>query len=304
MHQRTIGEFTWEGHRLVYEERGSGDRPFVLLHGLLLPAGVNAHIANVLADHGHRVIMLELLGHGRSDKPTHAYHYRMDKTAQQVVALLDHLGLDRAVVGGVSLGANVTLQVATEYPDRLVAGVCEMPVLERGTIGVILQLEPLLFLFRYAGDLVRPIFRAVQNLKRLTSNELYRAVIETGGEPREMAAVLHGFTAGPVCPSYEKRIQIEHPMLVIGHKGDWMHPMDDAEALAAELPNARLHKLRHFFEARMHPERVLDELDGFLDEVWEVEEQRRRADAPARAAEDEPDVENRESIEATAEAGS
>jgi pimeloyl-ACP methyl ester carboxylesterase len=275
--ERRDGELMWAGHRLVYEERGSGDRPIVLLHGLLLPAGVNGHIADQLAERGHRVILLELLGHGESDKPPHAYHYRMDKTADQVVALLDHLGIDRAVVGGVSLGANVTLQLAVYHPDRLVAGVCEMPVLERGTVGVLLQLAPLLFLFRYAGSVIRPVFRALHQLKRVIPNEVVAAVFETAGDPREMAAVLHGFAAGPVCPPYEQRVQIEHPVFVIGHKGDWIHPMDDALALARELPNARLHDLRHFFEARIHPDRVVDDLDNFLEEVWTAEQVHRGA---------------------------
>lgn len=277
MHVRTVGEVEWRGHRLVYEERGAGDRPFVLLHGLLLPAGVNAHIADALAERGHRVLLLELLGHGRSDKPPHAYEHRMDFTADQVMALLDHLGIERAVVGGVSLGANVALQVATQYPDRLVAAVCEMPVLERGTIGVLLQLSPLLLLLRYAGPLVGPVFRVLQVLKRVVPSEVARAAISAGGDPREMAAVLHGFTAGPVCPPYGERARIEHPVLVIGHQGDRMHPMDDAEALARELPNARLHRLRHFFEARIHPDRVVHDLAGFLDDVWAAEERGDRA---------------------------
>lgn len=111
-----LGELGWRGYRLVYEQRGSGPRVVVLLHGLLLPSWINGPIATRLADHGHRVILFDLLGHGRSDAAAHATEHRLEFAADQVLCLLDHLEVDRAVVGGVSLGANVTLQVAVTAP--------------------------------------------------------------------------------------------------------------------------------------------------------------------------------------------
>jgi len=262
-----VSEFRWRGHTLRYEERGEGARPFVLMHGLLLPSWINGQIADRLAAAGHRMILFDLLGHGRSDKPTHATAHRLEFAGEQVVALLDHLELEEAVVGGVSLGANVTLEAAVRAPQRIRAMVCEMPVLERGTIGVQLQLAPLLFLLRYGGWPLRAFFNAVGKLPR-TRSEVLNAVLDTGGDTREMAAVMHGFAAGPVCPPLADRKRLDAPTLVIGHGGDWMHPMDDAEALAAELPNARLVQARSFFELRTRPERIVGEIGRFLDEVW------------------------------------
>ena len=53
------------------------------------------------------MVTLDLLGHGRSDRPADPLVYSMSAFADQVVALLDHLGAEQAVVGGLSLGANV-----------------------------------------------------------------------------------------------------------------------------------------------------------------------------------------------------
>jgi pimeloyl-ACP methyl ester carboxylesterase len=78
-------------------------------------------------------VLLDLLGHGGSDKPAHATQHRMDRYARQVVAVLDELGVDRAIVGGVSLGANVSLRVAVQAPERVAALLLEMPVLEWAT---------------------------------------------------------------------------------------------------------------------------------------------------------------------------
>ena len=104
------GEFMHDGHRLVYSEYGAGTRPFVLLPGLLLPRSMHDPLARALAERGNRVITLDPLGHGESDRPADMWRYTMGLLAEQVVALLDHLELEEAVVGGTSLGANVTLE--------------------------------------------------------------------------------------------------------------------------------------------------------------------------------------------------
>jgi hypothetical protein len=94
------------------------------------------------------------------------------------------------------------------------------------------------------------------------------AVLDTIGDPREMAAVLHGYLAGPTCPSVEARRSIELPALVIGHKGDVLHPLDDAEALANEIPGARLIHSRSMLELRTRPKRLVEEITMFLDDCW------------------------------------
>lgn len=56
------------------------------------------------------------------------------RVRRRVVALLDHLDIDEAVVGGTSLGANVTLEVAVAAPERCRGLVVEMPVLDNGIV--------------------------------------------------------------------------------------------------------------------------------------------------------------------------
>ncbi len=80
--------FVYNGHRLVYDIYGSPDAPLVVyMHGLLLDAELNRGIAQALAEQGYKVVLLDLLGHGRSDKPTHASEYRIDSYADQVIAI-------------------------------------------------------------------------------------------------------------------------------------------------------------------------------------------------------------------------
>ena len=159
MAEPRVGSFTHEGFRLVYDEYGSGPRHLVLLPGLLLPRLMHRPLAEELAARGNHVYTLDLLGHGDSDQPRDMWRYSMPMFGQQAVALLDHLGLDEAVVGGTSLGANVTLEVAAAAPDRLRGIVVEMPVLDNALLGCALAFTPLLVSLTFGAPVTRMISR-------------------------------------------------------------------------------------------------------------------------------------------------
>src|SRR6516164_3531050 len=153
-------------HRLCYEVYGSGDRVLVWLHALLFDANLGRGLARRLAARGNRVVLLDLLGHGRSDKPRHASPHRMDLYAEQVLGLLDELGVDQVVLGGVSLGTNVSLLTAVRAPERVRGLVLEMPVLERAAPAAALTFVPLLLQTHYARPVMRLASRAVSLVPR------------------------------------------------------------------------------------------------------------------------------------------
>src|SRR5262245_55045854 len=154
--------FRHHGYRLGYEIHGAGERVVVLTNGLLLDAGVNRQLARTLATHGFRVVLLDLLGHGTSDKPQHATQHRMDRYARQVIALLDELHVARAAVGGVSLGANVALHAAVQAPHRMAALLIEMPVLEWATPAAASLFVPLLLAVSFAPSMRRGVSASVR----------------------------------------------------------------------------------------------------------------------------------------------
>src|SRR5512133_3958892 len=111
--------FEHDGHRLAYTVYGAGPRTCVLLHGLLLSQKMHRPLAKALARRGNRVVTLDLLGHGKSDRPHDMTRYGMTFFGEQVIGLLDHLGVDEAVLAGTSLGANTTLEAAVLAPERV-----------------------------------------------------------------------------------------------------------------------------------------------------------------------------------------
>lgn len=263
-----VGSFRHGGNELVYESYGEGDRVFVYLHGLLMDSEMNRALARALAAEGHRVVLLDLLGHGRSDKPRRASAYRMDAYADEVVALLDHLDVREAVVGGVSLGADVALHVAVAAPDRVRGLVIEMPVLEWAVPAAALLFTPLLLLMHYASGPAGFVTSRVARLPRTPNGSINSVMQMLSAPPEVVKAVLHGILTGPVAPTEEQRRAITVPALVIAHTRDLIHPFSDAEALVEVLPNGRLEPARSMLELRLRPERLTRGITEFAAEAW------------------------------------
>lgn len=117
---KTVGDYAdVNGIKLYYEIHGHG-KPLVLLHGGLGAIEMFGANLPILADH-HQVIAVDLQGHGRTadiDRPL-----SLQFMADDIAALVTHLGLSRVDVVGYSLGAGVGLQLAVRHPeivDRLV----------------------------------------------------------------------------------------------------------------------------------------------------------------------------------------
>src|SRR2546421_12236315 len=264
--------FRFEGNDLAYEVFGQGDHLLVYLHGLLLDADVNRGIAEALARQGNRVVLLDLLGHGRSDHPEHASAYRIDLYARQVFALLDHLGADQAVLGGVSLGANVSLQAAVQAPERVRGLVLEMPALEWAVPSAAVLFVPLVLALHYAKPVATVLTRLVRSLPRTPFGPLNSMLNAASLPPGQMAAVLHGILVGPTAPAGEERRTLTGPTRGLGHRNDLIHPLNDATNLVRELPSAHLVRARSPLELRLWPDRLTGEMADFLADVWSVDE--------------------------------
>jgi pimeloyl-ACP methyl ester carboxylesterase len=272
------GSFRHNGHSIAYDVYGDGDRSLVLIHGLLMNRRMFAVLAPEMASRGNRVITVDLLGHGRSDRPTDRRAYSMIAFADQVAALIDHLELDRPVVGGTSLGANVSLELGARHPDKARGLLVEMPVLENALLFVAAAFTPMLVLLRFGS----PVLRAVAGL----ANRVPRShwLVDIGldwirQDPEPSRAVLEGLFFGRVAPPREERQEIGVPMLVIGHPADPLHPFSDADMLVEEVPGARLVDANSILEWRISPSRLDDELAKFLMQVYAEPEPLRQARA-------------------------
>jgi pimeloyl-ACP methyl ester carboxylesterase len=106
---------------IAYLDEGEGE-PIVLVHGFASNKEVNwvsPGWITTLTRAGRRVVALDNRGHGASSKLYRPEDYDRAKMAEDVRALLDHLGIARADVMGYSMGARITANLAVAHPDRL-----------------------------------------------------------------------------------------------------------------------------------------------------------------------------------------
>ena len=268
-----IGQFFLQAEdsrdRLEYTEYGSGDAWVVLVHGQLMPRRMHQPLARALAAEGLHVVTVDLLGHGRSDRPADPLRYSMTAFGEQVIALLDHLGAEQAVVGGTSLGANVSLEVAVLAPERVRGLLVEMPVLDNAVEAGILAFAPLLFAARFLPFTVTGLRAVTRPVPRGLVPFWTGIVLDTLDQRADaMAAVVHGLFFGRVAPSSAQRRAITAPALVVGHPADPIHPAADAAMLAGELPDARFVQARSILEWRFQPARLTAAATEFAQECW------------------------------------
>jgi pimeloyl-ACP methyl ester carboxylesterase len=278
------GTFTCQDRRLAYKVYGEGPRVTVLLHGLLLSQRMHVPLARALAERGNRIVTLDLLGHGRSDRPPDMWRYSMGFFAEEVVGLLDHLEVDEAVVGGTSLGANVTLEVASLAPGRLRGMVIEMPVLDNALLACAVAFTPLMVALTVGEPAMRLLSRLTRMVPERSVPWAANVLLDTvRQDPAPSAAVLQGLFHGRTAPHRSERRTFTAPALVIGHHRDPVHPLSDAGLLAEELPNCTLLEASSILELRVAPERLTNEIADFVERCWLPRPAQRARGRAARA---------------------
>ena len=271
------GSFRYRDNKLAYTIFGEGQRWVVLTPGLLLPVAINEPLARHLAEQGNRVVTFDPLGHGRSDRPYDMTQYSVENFARELLALLDHLDIDEAVIGGPSLGSNITLELAAMAPRRVRGMLIEMPVLENGLVSSAMAFGPLLVLLHFFENQVEWVTSGLRRIPRRLVPFWGNVALDVVRQPPgPSSALLQGIFFGHLAPHRDVRRTLTMPALVIGHRRDPIHPFSDAGMLAEELPNARLCEASHIFELRYSPERLSGEISEFVRECWAPRVQRSR----------------------------
>jgi pimeloyl-ACP methyl ester carboxylesterase len=265
----SMAYFRYDGHRLAYTIHGHGDRTTILMPGLLCSQKMQTPLARDLAAHGNRVVTFDFLGHGDSDRPPEMWRYSISEFARQTRALLDHLGIEQAIVGGTSLGANVTLEFAVIAPERVRGMIVEMPVLDNAIPACAAAFTPLLFALTFG----EPVMKVVSSGARKVPRQLMPFLVElaldwVAQDPAPSGAVLQGILFGRTAPEHAVRETFQAPALVIGHPRDPVHPFSDADMLAAELPNGQLIDANSIIELRVNPARLTAKIADFVDTCW------------------------------------
>ncbi len=225
---------------IEYDEQGAG-LPVLLIHGFPLCRQMWRPQRAALAAAGYRVICPDLPGFGES--PALAGPASMASYAEAVIALMDDLGIEKTVVGGMSMGGYVLLDLLARYPERC-TGVMFMVTRAAADDAAGKQKRTKLAAEVKAGNemIVADAFDQV-----LFAPETVEGKPQLVTEVREWmeatspAGIIAGLLAMRDREDYVAKLSgFKLPALVVGADQDLAMPLEHAQALAAGLPQAEL----------------------------------------------------------------
>jgi pimeloyl-ACP methyl ester carboxylesterase len=269
------GEFLdLSGARLYYYAagtRGAGV-PVVFIHGFPTSSHLWHDVVPFMPP-GHRIVVLDLLGFGRSDRPLdRAVDARAH--ASRLVAIFDELRIDRACVIGHGFGGGVAQSCAIEHSDRVShlglidsVGFDHWPALGRALSRVALPMLQLLPPNALIGVLHTDLLRGYGNPERAGhAIDLYLRPFDCAEGRDSIAAHVKGIGSldnRSLAPSLRT---IAVPTAIVWGEGDRVTPLSIGRKLAAEIPNASLDIIpgvRHFTPTEA-PRAVADAIQRLL----------------------------------------
>lgn len=250
---------------VYYETYGAG-LPVVLLHAGSTNGGIWFHQTLPFA-RSHRIIVVDHRGHGRSDKPPSGYS--IPEHAADVIAVLDALKIDQAVLVGNSIYGMITLQCNLDFPDRVIGNV----ILSSGTgLGKGMTAEVrAAFEQDYLGSFGALMDGTVSQRTRRERPELLETMkahfFVASNFPEYVFASAFQDPNGPFNWDISDRLaEISAPTLVISGAEDQVTPPEAGEQLARGIPGAEfllVQDVAHFYQLE-RPQEFNAALQQFL----------------------------------------
>jgi pimeloyl-ACP methyl ester carboxylesterase len=269
-----MASFQRDGIVFHYLDVGQGT-PFVFQHGIggdvRQPAGL------CRPPKGIRLLCLDARAHGQTQPLGDPSALSFDAFGDDLVAWLDHLGLARAIIGGISMGAGVALNAAVRYPERVAGLVLSRPAWLDGPMPPenVARYAAIARLLRAVGAASVPDQALRRSLAEFEASNDYRGLLASSPDTaqslrgqltneRAVAAVarLERLPTDRPLGDLRAAAAIQVPTLVLAHRSDPIHRLVFGEALARTIPRARLVELTPKSIAR---ERHAAEVQGCLN---------------------------------------
>jgi pimeloyl-ACP methyl ester carboxylesterase len=216
--------------------------PVLWQHGL---GATQTQAAEVFPESSQfRRITMECRGHADSELGA-VVGLSIQQFADDAVVLLDHLGVRRAVVGGISLGAAIALRLAVHHPERVSELIIARPawVSASAPENLKIYIDVAELLAQYGSE---------QGIARLQATERYQLVMKESPDnaasmrgffhrdPASTVALLSRIPAQGPGVTREQMSRLALPTLVIASEGDYVHSIATATAVAKLIPGAKL----------------------------------------------------------------
>lgn len=229
------------GITLGYDDQGGGTDALVLMHGHPFDRTMWTPQRGEFARWGWRVVVPDLRGYGESEVVPGVTP--LETLARDVAELLDRLGLDRVVIGGLSMGGQTAMEFFRLFPERvramIVAGASPVADTEDGRTARRAMADRLLDegMAGYADEVLAKML-APYNVEALPDVAAHVSRMMRGTAPQGAAAALRGRAERPDYREPLSRASV--PVLVVVGEDDEFTPVAGAHRLAEEVPGAQL----------------------------------------------------------------
>ena len=250
--------------RAAFRHTGAG-RPIVLLHGL---GSDHRQVRSAFPFDDRALLTPDLPGHGA----TIDFGAGFERSAALVLAMLDHLGIDRFDLGGISMGAGISLSVALSAPERIRRLVLVRPAwLDRPALPQLRLVSELGARIPSVGLIAAAVWlEADLELRSIATRipgaaDAIRAIL-TRPQAQESALVLPRMVADQPFRNLTDLCAMRCPTLVIGNDEDPLHPAELARTLANAIPHATYeHIPPRYVRAADHAAALSRSARDFLD---------------------------------------
>ncbi len=240
---------TGDGVELAGEQAGEGP-PILLLHGLTATRRYVVMGSRLLERSGRRVITYDARGHGYSDRAPAADAYGYDRLAQDLLAVMDSLQIERVTLVGASMGAHTIVRFALDHPGRVAAMGLITPAYDPDThlTGGEDEFAAWDALARglrdggVEGFVAAYDFTPVPDAWRATVEKVVHQRLSAHEHPEAVADALGVVPRSRPFERFEELVAIEAPTVVIASRdeADPGHPLEVGERYAKAIPGASL----------------------------------------------------------------
>lgn len=258
---------------IAFEIIGKG-APLVFIHGLGAGRSQTTSALTSLCD--RMLIAPDMLGHGDSISEDHAAVMSFDQCADDVITLLNHLGIEKSDLGGLSMGSGIALNIALRYPERVSKLILLRP-------SWLCQQQPRhLALVASVGRWIEQDGTEIAEQKLISHSDyiaLYAEVPKVAESIRGLfkrpnhvshTAVLYKMWEDAPFHSLNDLSKVSQDTLVLYTTRDQLHPISVAESIARSLP--RLYKIQELPPRYDEPENYASALNKALNDFHHLEE--------------------------------
>jgi pimeloyl-ACP methyl ester carboxylesterase len=260
-----------DGIQFHYELTGEGPT-VVLCHGLTGNLEQPKQLVGFLP--GYRQLLWDARGHGKTAPAGPNESFTFDRFALDLAALLDHLRIGSAVVGGISMGAAVSTRFAVRYPDRVRGLVLIRPAWLAEPLPEGLRLYPLVadYLSRFGVERGRKQFEesaGYQSLRGLFPDVAANLLGQFSEDfAIERRSRLEGIPNDAPIRNWNEVEALRISVLVVGNEPDPVHPLAYAVTWAEHLPFSRLVQVpAKSIDFEQHARSVRTHLAAFLESL-------------------------------------